>query len=108
MTQGTPGLRLMLLVAGDFAAAAAAAGFSLLLAIALSSGKGSGAAGSVMMAVLAGLALLLLALLPAVFFLARRWSGRSGLAFGLAALAGLAHGALWVVTLLGMAVVLNR
>lgn len=108
MAQGSPGIRLSLLVVGDLAVAAAASGLSLLLAIALSSGKGPGGAGDVMMALLAGLALVLSALLPLVFLLAKRWSGRTGLALALAGLGGLLHAGAWVVTFFVMAVLLNR
>ncbi len=108
MAQGNPGLRLALLIAGDLAAAAAASLLCLLLAIGLSSGKGPGGAGDVMMAMLAGFGLLLLALVPLVFLLGRRWSGRTGLALALAGLAAFLHAGLWVATFFVMAVVLNR
>jgi hypothetical protein len=100
--------RLALLLAGDLALAGASAFLSLVLAIALSSGKGAGATGDIMMALLALLAGAFLLLLLPVFLLARRWSGSTGAALGLAAAAGLAHAALWAATLFTMAVVLNR
>lgn len=104
----TPWLRLALLLAGDLVLSGASAFLSLVLAIALSSGKGAGATGDRMMVLLALLAGAFLLLLLPVFLLARRWSGSTGAALGLAAAAGLAHAALWAATLFTMAVVLNR
>ncbi len=107
-TEGNTGLRLLLLVGGTLLASGLGAALSVIVAIALSSGKGAGGAGDVMMVVLALLALAMLATLPVVFLLAKRWSGRAGLAIGLALLAGAAHAACFVVTFFVMAVVLNR
>lgn len=105
---GSPFLRIVLLLSGDFLACGAAACAALVLAALASGGRGPGAAGDRMLIALGVLGLLFLAALPVVFLLARRWTGRAGLAALLAALAGLGNGLIWLGTAFMMAVVLNR
>ncbi|MBK8725809.1 MAG: hypothetical protein IPL96_07055 [Holophagaceae bacterium] len=106
--EGSSFLRLVLLLGGDVLACGAAAFLALVLAAFASGGQGPGATGDRMMVALGLLGLVLLAALPVVFLLARRWTGRTGLAALLAGLAGLGNGLIWLGTAFLMAVVLNR
>lgn len=106
--EGSSFLRLGLLLGGDFLACGATASAALVLAALASGGRGPGAAGDRMLIALGLLGLLFLAALPVVFLLARRWTGRAGLAALLTGLAGLGNGLIWLGTALLMAVVLNR
>jgi hypothetical protein len=107
-TGDAAGLKLTLLMIGVVFAGAVVAFLSLILAVALSAGQGPGAASDRMLLVLGLLALAFLAFLPPVHLLARRWSGRAGLAWLMTLVAGLVLAPVWVITLFMMAVVLNR